>query len=200
MDDAELVSFPTPRSFHLSLLSDLPEEREVAFDPETKMMATFHERTAAVRGTDGSNQAASYRVAVKGAFEAVLGASSRIVTSDGERELDEEARTRWSERNEQLAQEGMRVLALATKDVGSPQADPYKELSFLGLVGLIDPPREEVRPAIAACHDAGVRVIMATGDQPLTAAEYRGLGRAAVEDLPEVAEDFPADPPATGRR
>ena len=151
------------------LLEESPEVREVAFDPDTKMMATFH-------GKDGS-----YRVAAKGATQEILRASDRILTRDGSRELTEDDVDSWMERNRQMAEEGLRVLALATKEVDSEEAKPYEALTFLGLFGLLDPPREEVAPSIRACKDAGVRVIMVTGDHPVTARKI-ALAVKLVED------------------
>jgi P-type Ca2+ transporter type 2C len=148
------------------LLEETPEVREVAFDPDTKMMATLHR-------SDGG-----YRVAAKGATAEVLKASNRLLTRDGSRDLNEKDVDDWMERNRQMAEEGLRVLALATKEVDSEEAQPYEDLTFLGLFGLLDPPREEVAPSIRACKEAGIRVIMVTGDHPVTArkiAEAVGL-------------------------
>lgn len=139
------------------LLERAPEVREVAFDPRVKMMATFHQR-------DGR-----YKVAVKGAPEPVLEASSRILTGDGEEDISQEERERWLERNDRMAQQGLRVLALAAKTVDSADAEPYERLTFLGMVGLLDPPRSDVRQAIGSCQRAGVEIVMVTGDQPATA-------------------------------
>lgn len=139
------------------LLEELPEEREVAFDPEVKMMATFHQAGG------------RFRVAVKGAPEAVLNASNGLSNGENESELDDEEREAWRERNEQMAEEGLRVLAVAEKRVDNPDADPYESLNFLGLVGLLDPPREEVKGAIRDCQEAGIQVVMVTGDQAATA-------------------------------
>jgi len=139
------------------LLERKPEVREEAFDSDSKMMATFHEE-------DGR-----YRVAVKGALEAVIEASLRVLAPAGERDLDDAEREAWQEQNARMAREGLRVLAVATKVVDDPDEAPYEDLTFLGLIGLLDPPREEVRPAIEAALGAGVRVVMVTGDQPATA-------------------------------
>jgi Ca2+-transporting ATPase len=139
------------------LTAELPEEREEAFDPEVKMMATFH------RDKEG------YRVAVKGAPEPVLEASASILAEQEEKKIQDEDRKRWLERNQEYARGGLRVLALAEKRVDSTEVDPYKGLTFLGLVGLLDPPRQEVSQAIEECRQAGIKVIMVTGDQPVTA-------------------------------
>lgn len=140
-----------------SLLEEMPEEREVAFDPEVKMMATFH------RDEDG------YRVAVKGALEQVLDRSTHTLTQDDTQEMDDEQRQRWQQAEQEMAAEGLRIMALAYKNVDDPETDPYNGLTFVGLVGLSDPPRQDIEQAIASSHDAGIQVIMVTGDQPTTA-------------------------------
>jgi Ca2+-transporting ATPase len=141
------------------LLERWPEAREVAFDAEKKMMATYHE-------LDNGQ----YRVAVKGALEAVLDASDVLLAESGEEQpIEEEARETWQERNQTLAAEGLRIIALAEKTVDSVEVEPYQNLTFLGLTALLDPPREEVRASIEACQHAGIDVVMVTGDQPATA-------------------------------
>lgn len=145
-----------------TLLERYPETREVSFDPELKMMATFHQRDE------------RFRVAVKGAPEAVIGICSRIMTGDGEEPLDNGQREEWISRGEHLAGEGLRVLAIAEKSVQDDQVEPYEQLTLLGLTGLYDPPREGIRETIAACQDAGIRVVMGTGDHAVTARAIAG--------------------------
>lgn len=142
------------------LLREKPEEKEIPFDPEEMMMATYH------RSSQG------LEIAVKGAPSRVLKACTHFVRDfDGnESSLDEEQRRQWNEQAEHLAEEGLRVLALADKTARSLEEEPYSELRFLGLIGLFDPPRQDVRQAIAECQSAGIRVVMVTGDQPATAA------------------------------
>jgi len=162
------------------LLERMPEAREVAFDSETKMMATFH------RSND------SHYVAVKGAPEAVLDVCTELRTGEEVARLDKPTRQEWSQRNQQMAEDGLRMLAVARKTVESAEAEPYEDLTFLGLLGLLDPPREKVREAIQACHQAGIRVIMITGDQAATA---RHVARAV-----SLLEDDQAEEPIlTGR-
>jgi Ca2+-transporting ATPase len=84
-----------------------------------------------------------------------------------------------------LAREGFRVLAVATKRVGRVDAAAYEDLKLLGLVGLEDPPRRDARQAISACQDAGVRVVMVTGDQVDTARNV-GLAVGLIEDSDEA--------------
>ena len=139
---------------------DQPELREDAFDPELKLMATWHPAAAG---------ASDYLVAVKGAPEAVLAHATSIAGPTQDAPLDESERQAWLERNDALAGGGLRVLGLAVKRSTDLDAPAYDGLTFLGLVGLIDPPRADVPAAMAACGRAGIRVVMATGDQILTA-------------------------------
>ena len=155
------------------LLDQKPEEREVAFDPEVNMMATYHR-------VDGR-----FHVAVKGAPNAVLEVASHIRTEDGMEELSGSDREQWLERNKEMAAEGLRVLALAEKQVDDVDTEPYQDLTFLGLIGLLDPPREDVRDALTACQEAGIRVVMITGDQPVTARKV-GLAVGLIEEEAEV--------------
>ena len=152
------------------LIQQMPEVREEAFDPDLKMMATVHQEP------DGQ-----YRVAVKGAPEAVLKACSRAQTESGEEALDDRLRQQWRDRSNQLAHQGLRVLAVAQKRVADAQAEPYQDLTFLGALGLVDPPRRSVRPALEECQAAGIRVVMVTGDQAVTARNV-GLAVGLVRD------------------
>jgi len=146
------------------LLAAWPERHEIAFDTETKMMATAHER-------DGR-----LFVAVKGAPEAVL-ATATAVGEEAEA-LGEEERAEWLRRAVALAEDGLRVLALAQKTIPLEAVPNYGDLTFLGLIGFLDPPRVEVKQAIADCRQAGIRVVMVTGDHAVTArkiAESLGI-------------------------
>ena len=135
-----------------------PRVSETAFDSNVKMMATCHDCG------DGT-----LRVAVKGAAEAVIQACSRLSSDEAER---------WLHRNSEMAGEGLRVIALAQKTIYSADEPVYEELTMLGLAGLLDPPRADIKSALRACQTAGIRVIMMTGDQGPTArsiAERVGL-------------------------
>ena len=134
----------------------------IPFESERAYMATAHE------GVDGKPPI----VYVKGAVEKILDVCARVLLREGgTAELDREAALG---RAEAMAREGLRVLAFACGELpaGRANLDPSAELSdltFLGLQGMIDPPREEAKRAIAACKTAGIAVKMITGDHAVTA-------------------------------
>jgi len=140
-----------------ALLERFPETKLFAFDSAVNMMATVH-------GADGG-----YRTAVKGAPDSVLRASAFVLTPDGEREFTGEQREAWKKKNDELAAKGYRVIAHAEKNTDGEPDKPYEGLTFLGLVGLLDPPRPDVKDAIEKCIEAGIKVVMVTGDHPSTA-------------------------------
>src|SRR5262245_4612416 len=116
-------------------------------------------------------------VTVKGAPEEVLRICTSYARSEGETVLDRIARRRILSANDRMAGEGMRVLGLAWKSIDAAAAPSWTGLTWIGLVGLIDPLRPGVREAITICHQAGIRPLMITGDQGLTAvAVGRKLG------------------------
>ncbi|KTG17494.1 MULTISPECIES: cation-transporting P-type ATPase [unclassified Guyparkeria] len=160
------------------LLDALPETREVSFDPAVNMMATYH------AAADG------FRVAVKGAPESVIEACTRVLTADGERNLDESDRRDWMQRSESLAADGLRTLMLAQKSVDDESGNPYEGLTLLGVAGLYDPPRKGIRETIAACQEAGIRLVMVTGDHDATA-------RAVAREVGIADADAPPADPAT---
>jgi Ca2+-transporting ATPase len=148
------------------LLERWSERYEIAFDTETKMMATAHDR-------DGR-----LFVTVKGAPEAVLDASATI-GADAKAPISTEVREDWLRHAMSLAADGLRVLALAEATIPLDATPAYEGLTFLGLVGFRDPPRLEVKEAIADCRQAGIRVVMVTGDHAITAQKIaEGLGIA----------------------
>jgi Ca2+-transporting ATPase len=143
-----------------SLLDKKPEAREVPFDANKMMMATYH------------RVGEHLEIAVKGAPIRVLDACDRIADKNKNEYqwLNDENRQGWIDRAESLADEGFRVLGMADKISSGIDESPYQELRFLGLVGLFDPPRTGVTRALEECRNAGIRVVMVTGDQAATAA------------------------------
>jgi Ca2+-transporting ATPase len=139
------------------LLRDSPELLELAFDPDHQRMATLHRDPGAAFA------------AVKGAPETLLDRCATVRTPEGVRPLDDRQRAEWLALADGMAAEGERVLALAGAEVDAPDGFEFAGLVLLGLVGFFDPPREHVRAAIDACQDAGIRVVMVTGDHGATA-------------------------------
>ncbi len=116
---------------------------------------------------------------LKGAPANILAASSFQLRASGSESLTQTDRQYWNEANQQMAGASLRVLALAYRELpdGYSETDFDQELTFVGLVGMSDPLRDEAKTAITTCHEAGIRTIMITGDQPTTAAEIaRQLG------------------------
>lgn len=112
----------------------------------------------------------SHAVFVKGAPEVVLELCSQVRVNGQDIALAPSMRRKILEANERLTGEAMRVLAIACRTVDEQEMDsPEQSLVFLGLTGMFDPPRPQVRQAIAACHRAGIKVVMITGDHPTTA-------------------------------
>jgi magnesium-transporting ATPase (P-type) len=139
-----------------------PRRREIPFDSRRKRMATVH------RDGDG------WVVFAKGAPGELLGLCTRFRDGGRDLPLDEEAHRRAAEANDAMARSGLRVLAVASRrttalpsNAGAEEVE--RELTLLGLVGMMDPPRPEVAEAVAKCHRAGIRIVMVTGDYGLTA-------------------------------
>ena len=127
----------------------------------------------------------------KGAPEQVLEVCTHVAGREGARALDAPAREEILAAYREMAADGLRVIAFARKAAGEGPVSQAREdgLTFLGLAGLIDPPRPEVRAALAACRSAGIRVLMITGDSPDTAtviARQLGLGTRRILTGPEV--------------
>ncbi|NBC64198.1 MAG: HAD-IC family P-type ATPase [Bacteroidetes bacterium] len=160
-DPLEIALLAAAENFGISVESvrnEYLEKREEAFDAEAKMMATWN--------TIGEG---IYRVHVKGAPDAVLRSCKSVYANGSTKGMDETEREKWIEKNNQLAAQGLRMIAFAQKDVSSTDGNPYENLAFTGLVGLLDPPRSDVKEAIENCKQAGINVVMVTGDQEHTA-------------------------------
>jgi Ca2+-transporting ATPase len=104
----------------------------------------------------------------KGAPEVIVASCVRIMTGKGERPLDDATRAAVFDAARRFAGEALRVLAVARKSNATLE-DAEQDMTLLGLAGMIDPPRPEAKDAIRECADAGIKVIMITGDHPLTA-------------------------------
>ena len=155
------------------MLEQRPRIAEIPFDSATKHMATFHH--------DGDR----VMMCVKGAPDVLLAlATSHLGDAPAALPMDEESRAAFIAENEALANQALRVLALASRVIPAADFDPagnllpwVRDLTLHALVGIIDPPRAEAKEAIATCHAAGIQVKMITGDHRVTAAAIaRELG------------------------
>lgn len=155
------------------LIRHWPRQDEIPFDADYRFMATLNQ-----------DHRGQHRLLVKGAPEAVVERCSGQLAQDGKRApLDS---GQWQQSIAELAASGYRVLALAQRDMapGSSEltVDGMQQLTLIGIVGLMDPPRQEAIAAVAQCAAAGVAVKMITGDHALTAsaiAARLGLTNAA---------------------
>ena len=147
-----------------ALEQELPRVDEIPFTSESKRMTTIHE------GPDGAVAFA------KGAPEVILGSCTSWLSPRGEEPLDEGTRRQIVAAARELASGALRVLAVARRP-GARRENAESDMTFLGLVGMIDPPRPEARDAVRRCREAGIKPVMITGDHPLTAeAIARELG------------------------
>ena len=144
-----------------------PRLDEIPFDTERKRMSVICDTPQ------------GHMLYCKGAPETVLPLCSALWQEGGVAPLDEAGRAALRAVQEEMAQRGLRVLALAYRAVPLQAEAREAEMIFAGLVGLIDPPRPGVAEAMRTCHEAGIRVIMITGDHPHTAgALAREIGMA----------------------
>jgi len=161
------------------LNSAYPREGEVPFDSERKRMVTVHEvkkpQDDDLSPFNGKEAKHSYVIAVKGAPDVVLKLCNRVQKMDNTViDLDEKKRKEILGANDSMTKDALRVLGMAYRVVSAKpeQVDSEsleKDLIFAGLVGMIDPAREEVKPALLKAIGAGIRTIMITGDYPNTA-------------------------------
>ena len=139
-----------------------PRRAELPFDSERKLMSTVHPKPGG-----------GFRVMVKGAPDVLLG-RCRSILSASPVPLTDALRRQVLAANEDMASRALRVLGMAWRDIDAIPAQPSsdlleRDLTFVGLAGMIDPPRTEVKEAVVQCYAAGIRPVMITGDHKLTA-------------------------------
>jgi Ca2+-transporting ATPase len=163
--EGALVVAAAKGGLHKTDLDDqFPRVNEIPFTSETKRMTTLHTTASGVVACS------------KGAPEVILASCTRQLTLVGEAPLQAESREAILEAAHKMAREALRVLAVAFQPSATP-ANAEQDMTFLGLVGMIDPPRPEAKAAIELCERAGIKAVMITGDHPLTAeAVARELG------------------------
>ncbi|PQA56904.1 cation-translocating P-type ATPase [Siphonobacter curvatus] len=145
-----LLNFAEQRGLSIEALQKTyPRRAEIPFNSDSRIMATLHQVKHSF-----------YVVAVKGALEEVLKRSTNVSETDKLIQL-----------SESMAAEGLRTLAFAKKELFEKPANDFAEadLTYLGMIGFLDPARTEVTPTLEACRRAGIKVIMVTGDHPTTA-------------------------------
>ncbi|WP_445635589.1 Cation-translocating P-type ATPase [Nostoc sp. DSM 114161] len=177
--------------------SKLPRVGEFPFSSERKRMSVISQVQEVATGEGSLNavdpaianflQSESYLMFTKGSPELILGRSTQIYLGDRSTPLNEEQRQKILAENDNMASKGLRVLGFAYKPLaeippeGSDETSE-QDLVWLGLVGMLDAPRPEVRAAVQECREAGIRPVMITGDHQLTA-------RAIATDLGIAKED-----------
>jgi calcium-translocating P-type ATPase len=166
-DPTELAMLAAARDLGVETDAEAREERRLGvfrFDPALRRMSTVDRRHERIW------------VHAKGAPEMLLPGCERVATEEGARPLGERERARIESTVSDYAARGLRVLAVARREIDGPDALPETRehaeggLVLLGLVAMLDPPRPEVARAVASCHQAGIRIIVVTGDHGLTAA------------------------------
>ncbi|WP_455217430.1 calcium-translocating P-type ATPase, PMCA-type [Kaarinaea lacus] len=171
--EAALVVLGNKGGINQDQLDDsMPRLAEIPFDSEHKYMATFHQQDEEIH------------IYIKGAPDVLLKRCSHWLMDDSLQPLTDDERQRINDNYASLAKEGLRGLMVATKIIAAKDFDAdadlmlwIRELTFIALVGLMDPPRPEAKQAIEECHQAGIAVKMITGDHESTAsAVARELG------------------------
>jgi calcium-translocating P-type ATPase len=187
-DPTEVALLTTARTLGVDVAAASRARRrshQYNFDPERKLMSTLDTG----EGHDWLH--------TKGAPESVLPRCISVLSADGEqRPLEQADRDRVTRQVESFANQGLRVLALARRSLPSGTQPPdrdvaERDLCFLGLITMHDPPRAEVRDAVARCHSAGIRIVIITGDHPLTAAAIaRQVGIGGEDPVVVTAQTF----------
>ncbi|HPI40374.1 MAG TPA: cation-translocating P-type ATPase [Pseudobdellovibrionaceae bacterium] len=198
--DGVLQGDPTEKALHEAaehlgyekarIENEFPRIGEVPFTSERGLMTTIHKQE------NGKSL-----VFVKGAPEKLLLLCNQQLKIEGLTSLNSNQQGELLSQADQLAQEGLRVLAIAFKEGAAELSEPISEplamerdLTFLGFVGLSDPPRPEAKQAIENCHKASIQVVMITGDHPVTAvaiANQLGLVGPVItgQELKEMSDE-----------
>ena len=158
--ETALVDIALKLGFTKNIYNEMPRVDEIPFDSERKLMTTVH----MVNG--------KYIVFTKGGIDELLAKCTSYVQEDGVQKQNlNEYKYRINEVNETMAKDALRVLGFAYKELDyKPEVqDLEKDLIFVGMYGMIDPPREEAKLAVEKCNSAGIKTVMITGDHKITA-------------------------------
>jgi P-type Ca2+ transporter type 2C len=168
--ESALLSLATLNGFSKDRMETLlPRVAELPFDSERKLMTTIH-RVTGFRGLD-PGMGGEYVSFTKGALDALIDRTDSVLFSKGTQPLRNDELLVAHDR---MAAEGFRVMGIAMRSwdrlpTAGPEAAIETGLTLVGLMGMLDPPREEARQAVAECRSAGITPVMITGDHPLTA-------------------------------
>lgn len=162
---------------------DYPRLGEIPFDSDRKLMSTVHK-------FDGKTM-----MLTKGALDVMLSRVVSIQKAEGLEPLTQEERTQIEQVNRNFSESGLRVLALAYKEIDDEKTielEDERDLIFIGLISMMDPPREESAPAIASAQNAGIKPVMITGDHKITASAIaKQIG--ILKDEREAVEGYELD-------
>ncbi len=162
------------------IISDHKKINEKPFDSDRKLMTVVCK--------DKDNKQIAY---VKGAPEELIKKCNYAIIGGKKKKITEKDRRKVLDKSEQLASKALRSLGFAYKTEKLKLDEVEEDLIFIGIVGMIDPPRKEVMASVKSCHDAGIRVIMITGDHKATAvAIAKQLGIYKRNDLAVNVEEF----------
>ena len=168
--ETALIDMGFNLGFQPAILEQFPRVKELPFDSERKLMTTVH------KAVD------KYVVYTKGGIDELLQKCSSYSLNGVIKEDIENYKQEITKQNEQMAENALRVLGMAYKELDHEPTDDEvkqieKDLTYVGMVGMIDPPREEVKEAVEKCKKAGIKTVMITGDHKITAiAIAKALG------------------------
>ena len=174
--ETALVDMSFNLDFEPSILEEFPRVKELPFDSERKLMTTVHK------------VGDKYAVYTKGGVDELLAKCNRYIINGETKQNLLEYRKEIEKQNGEMAKDALRVLAMAYKELDHEPTDEEmhtieSDLTYVGMVGMIDPPREEVKEAVEKCKTAGIKTVMITGDHKITAiAIAKALGILENED------------------
>ncbi len=174
--ETALVDMSFNLDFEPSILEEFPRVKELPFDSERKLMTTVHK------------VGDKYAVYTKGGVDELLAKCNKYIINGEIKQNLLEYRKEIEKQNGEMAKDALRVLAMAYKELDHEPTDEEmhtieSDLIYVGMVGMIDPPREEVKEAVEKCKTAGIKTVMITGDHKITAiAIAKALGILENED------------------
>lgn len=169
---ADAAGFPAKKT-----AGEFKRLAEIPFSSETKIMGTLHQGSA------------GFFVSAKGSVEDLLLKCKTLKSGNTVTNLSKQESKKILSRAEALSSSGLRVLAFAYRMFAEmPSGDYLQDLVYVGMVGFLDPPRMDIKGAISACHSAGIKIAMITGDHPMTALNIaKKVGITAMDDNKVIA-------------